>query len=154
MIKNSTLWGGGKKEEALKETWKGGRNLVDVSSFFLFESTGDSEADSNPNPNVDLLIEDVDEGEDAQSFCCGSSWECAGFDNYLQDFSSYDNDKEGDDDEDAIDQEWSSCGKVAMLGQHKKSMVYDDDDDSSTVEEQMNRGEDNDRLFWEACLAS
>lgn len=137
-----------------------GRNLVDVSSFFLFESTGDSEV-------VDSLIEDVDEGkvdEDAQSFCCDSS-ECArfddfqDFDHYHEDISFYDNQHHGKDDddevedEDAIDQEWS-CGK-AMLGQHKKSMVYHDDDDDSNVVEQMNkRREDNDRHFWEACLTS
>lgn len=152
--------------------------LVDVSSFWLFESTGDSEFDSNicstsddlPIPSHQRFLED----DDAQS--------CSYDEDMDLDFK-IENDDNDDDDGDV------DANSRCSSGFHHKSIGWnsniededeDDEDEGGVVEQRwMNNGvnrsneklksnvcssvvvdcelksqKDKDKLFWETCLAS
>ncbi|MCD7461240.1 hypothetical protein HAX54_045716 [Datura stramonium] len=155
--------------------------LVDVSSFFLFESTGDSEFDSNSystsdpmdsfitsNPSHQRFLED----DDAQS----CSYEC-GVVNHDEDMEldfQIENDNDGDLDT-------YSCSRSKSVGWNS-DMEDDEDEDEdddeggvveqrwmngvnrcnkksksnvcSVVDSELKSQKDKDKLFWETCLAS
>lgn len=125
------------------------RNVIDVTSFLLFESIGDSEADSDLNMANSLGQEiNRDEVDDAES--CSDYVGPIELCDFDHDQEEHDDDHEDDiddeeeeEEEDGIDQVWSSYGKVVL---HKKSKVCVDD---SKMNER-----DKDRHFWETCLAS
>lgn len=144
--------------------------MVDASSFMFFESTGDSEADSDLNTVANSLSDDnmevtYNEVDDALS-CCSDSSETSSVPDYNDDhdqeskkkeqnYAHYDyntryKDDEDDDDDAAIDQDWTSTGKEGFVfARMNKSHVYED----STMVEPMKK-EEKDKLFWETCLAS
>lgn len=146
-------------------------NVVDVSSFMLFESTGDSEADSDLNMVANSLSDDnmgvTYEVDDALS-CCSDSCESSVRDyndDHDQEYAQFSNkkeqhydynpryrdrndDEEEEDKDDAIDQDWTSGKEGFVLARKKKSNVYED----STMEPM--KKEEKDKLFWETCLAS
>lgn len=115
-----------------------GKNVIDVSSFFLFEATGDSESDFEPGMAADVEkddaescicdLYDTDRVEDDDEFV--DQW-------FPKDVDDGDDDEDDDDDEVTVDQCWISDKMVSV--------------DSGG--ELMDESEKN-RLFWEACLAS
>ncbi|KAK4355723.1 hypothetical protein RND71_024694 [Anisodus tanguticus] len=154
------------------QEWNSTITLVDVSSFLLFESTGDSEFDSNLystydpmdsyslNPSHQRFLED----DDAQS--CNEDMDL--------DFHIENDDNDNDDDDDV---DSSTCSR----GFNSKSVGWnsdmeDDEDEGSVVEQRWMNGvnrckksksnvsnvvdcelksqKDKDKLFWETCLAS
>ncbi|XP_059625363.1 uncharacterized protein LOC132268548 [Cornus florida] len=146
-----------------------GRNVVDVSSFLLFEATGDSEADSDLNMVAMTMEVDVAD-DDAQSCSCDSS-DCTRvieFDDDCDDDLDYelhtsdsddDDESEEEEDQEAIDhRDWTGDSKlvppntvrglVTAAGLQKTSRTCVE----STME--MINEIENNRLFWEACLAS
>lgn len=142
--------------------------LVDVSSFMLFEDIGDSEFDANicSTTNTPLnshhYIRLAD--DDAQSCIseCGSSYDqnVRFYDDDLKlDLDAADDDATSlscciqvdynseEDDEDVVEQRWN--GYVG--GRCKKFKANDYGD---FVTEKSKNKKDEDRLFWETCLAS
>lgn len=157
-------------------------NVVDVSPFLLYESTGDSEANSEMNME-NLEIKNY-EADDALS-CCSDSYDATSFGKYYNDrdkecaqsskkksknkeecyarclkkkskkkeqdygYNPIYRDCNDDDDEDdgAINQVWSSCGKMGYVvsRQQKKNGK------SNIV---MEPKEENDKLFWDTCLGT
>ncbi|XP_059310781.1 uncharacterized protein LOC132062173 [Lycium ferocissimum] len=154
--------------------------LVDVSSFWLFESTGDSEFDTNfysepmdssftINPSHQRFLVD----DDAQS-----SNEDMDLDFRIENEDNHDDDNDDDDDE--VDS--SSCSRVfnrRSVGWNNdiKDDDEDDEDEGDVVEQRWINGvnsrlkkskssvsrvvdsefksqKDKDKLFWETCLAS
>ncbi|KAL3359314.1 hypothetical protein AABB24_016063 [Solanum stoloniferum] len=156
-------------------------SLVDVSSFLLFESTGDSEFDSNfcsttSDDPIDSLItlnsshRRFLEDDDAQS--------CS-YEDMELDFK-IDNDDNNDDDGDVDTYSRSSSDFNRWNSDMEVEDEDEDEDDGSVVEQGwMNNGvnrcnnlklksnvcsvgvdselksqKDKDKLFWETCLAS
>ncbi|KAH1107192.1 hypothetical protein J1N35_010960 [Gossypium stocksii] len=144
--------------------------VVDVSSFLLFEATGDSESGCSSDPAmVDISHDDDgDDDDDAESCSCDTApdvvhgvREVGGslknkFANVVE--GADDEDDDDDDDDGVVEQKEvqlykKSCRdderiKGVGVGKEKKS--------SSSAEnssETMNEMEKN-RLFWETCLAS
>lgn len=144
-----------------------GNNVVNVSSFFLFEeATGDSDEtnhNSKPttaNDNIGVAMDD----DDAES----CSWDLSDSHNQLDDDDGHDDvhddhkerrkeEEDGDEEEDAeissaYNQKWDEKRSIGIsIDNHQKSSVSVD----STKDdfESLNEMEKN-RLFWEACLAS
>lgn len=153
--------------------------MVDVSPFLLYESTGDSEANSEMNlENLDIKNYEAD---DALS-CCSDSYDSTSFGKCYSDRDKecaqssknkskkkeefyakctpkkkeqdygYNpnyrdcNDDDDDEDDGAINQVWSSCGKMGYVvsRQQKKNS-------KSNV---MEPKEENDKLFWDTCLGT
>ncbi|KAL8149000.1 hypothetical protein AgCh_006132 [Apium graveolens] len=152
--------------------WKNLHGYIEVSPFMLFESTGDSEEDSvlNKSSSDDENIEvSYDEVDDAQSCCSDSSEICDAFDNdEFQECSyskktdrkrvlgddykcSYRHQSDSEDDGDsAIDQECSSRNVGFLFpGAPKKFKVFVDSKMQPII-----KNEENDKLFWDTCLAS
>ncbi|KAM3326278.1 transcription elongation factor SPT5 [Capsicum chacoense] len=171
---------------------------VDVSSFLLFESTGDSEFDSNicstSDDPMDSLItlnhshQRFLEDDDAQSCSydeCGHVVD--GEEDMEFDFKIDQNKDDDDDDNDGDVDTYSSCYRgfnsknVGWKNDMKDQDEDEDEDDERGVVEQgwmngVNRcnkklkstnnvsnsvvdcelktQKDNDKLFWETCLAS
>ncbi|MBA0854080.1 hypothetical protein Goshw_025730 [Gossypium schwendimanii] len=144
---------------------------VDVSSFLLFEATGDSESGCSSDPAmVDISHDDDgddDDDDDAESCSCDTApdvvhgvREIGGslknkFANVVEGVDDEDDD---DDDDGVVEQKEVQLYKKGCrdderikgvgVGKEKKS--------SSSAEnssETMNEMEKN-RLFWETCLAS
>ncbi|MBA0709324.1 hypothetical protein Golax_024362 [Gossypium laxum] len=145
---------------------------VDVSSFLLFEATGDSESGCSSDPAmVDISHDDDgdddDDDDDAESCSCDTApdvvhgvREIGGslknkFANVVEGVDDEDDD---DDDDGVVEQKEGQLYKKGCrdderikgvgVGKEKKS--------SSSAEnssETMNEMEKN-RLFWETCLAS
>lgn len=122
-----------KKKFSVVETKMDGKNVIDVSSFFLFEATGDSESDFEPGMAADV------EKDDAESCICGlyDTDRVEDDDEFVDQRSP--NDDDDDNDEVTIDQWWINDKMVSV--------------DSDSGGELMDESAKN-RLFWEACLAS
>lgn len=135
------------------------KKVVDLFSWFLFESTGDSEDIFELNVASEDAKMDVEE-DDAHSCCCDfmvfddlgdthdEDYHIVDDDDGGDDYFDDDDDGDDEDDDDDEEEEVSSRGKSR---QHKKLRVSDDS--ISTTMELMNEMEKS-RLFWEACLAS
>ncbi|GMY16525.1 glutamic acid-rich protein-like [Fagus crenata] len=140
-------------------------NVVDVSSFMLFEATGDSEADSNTilgdiGQNISMADDDA---ESCSYDLSDDSYRASELDCDIQSYVHVDYDDDEDDDEDDDDddeeheeddeeevhsyQRWTSKQDWKLMGHQKSSVSVD------TSKELMNEAERS-RLFWEACLAS
>ncbi|XP_009780650.1 uncharacterized protein [Nicotiana sylvestris] len=149
--------------------------LVDLSSFMLFEDIGDSEFDANICSTTNTLLNShhyirlVDDDAQSCSSECGSSYDqnVRFYDDDLQmdlDAAANDDDDDGgddgdatclscciqvdfnseEDDEDVVEQRWNGY----MGGRCKKFKAND------FVTEKAKNKKDEDRLFWETCLAS
>ncbi|XP_016493187.1 uncharacterized protein LOC107812554 [Nicotiana tabacum] len=151
--------------------------LIDVSSFMLFEASGDSEFDSNfcstshddpvdsfaLNPPYQRFLED----DDAQS----CSYECGV---HIEDEDmDLDFHIENEDDDDDV-RSWScsdNCKSVGWNSDMEEEEEEEDEDDVveqgwnfgvnrckkakvDSVMEELKCQKDKDRLFWETCLAS
>ncbi|KAF4350563.1 hypothetical protein F8388_007123 [Cannabis sativa] len=147
------------------------RNAVDLSSFFLFEVTGDSEFCSKFDSEDTSVSLDEDDAESC-------SWGISADDDLLYASIGYEHDSIGeeefvidyleedeDDDEDETTSDpayrkWSS-GEINNIGKSKESHNNHNSKqkscvsvDSTTKEfESLNEMEKN-KLFWETCLAS
>ncbi|XVF80543.1 hypothetical protein PTKIN_Ptkin15bG0082100 [Pterospermum kingtungense] len=124
--------------------------VVDVSSFFLFEATGDSEA-GYFDPAMSVINHAIAQ-DDAESSSCDTTTS-----NILPDVREVDNSLEVDNDDDhhedeekgdqVVDQKEVDRHEPGVPKQNKSSSVSVDSTQS------MNEMEKN-KLFWEACLAS
>ena len=136
--------------------------LIDVSSFLLFEASGDSEQlESDPGYGIDL-----DKDDDAESCSCEFSENVCPVDDDDDDddddeeldcldsrcYDDYYHDHE--DEEDGNDQALTSkpmglqrLGFGSMSGTRKSGVCVDSSKGASSEMEKS-------RLFWEACLAS
>ncbi|KAK6780730.1 hypothetical protein RDI58_022914 [Solanum bulbocastanum] len=150
-------------------------SLVDVSSFLLFESTGDSEFDSNfcstiSDDPIDSLItlnsshRRFLEDDDAQS-CSYEDMELDlkidnddnddnddDVDTYSRsssDFNRWNSDMEDEDDGSVVEQGWMNNGVNRCNNLKLKSNVC-----SVGVDSELKSQKDKDKLFWETCLAS
>ncbi|GMN38150.1 hypothetical protein TIFTF001_007387 [Ficus carica] len=130
-------------------------NVVDVSSFFLFEATGDSESCSKSDPDIAEDGEDSVSHDDDDAESC--SWDPAdrgpsigdsmdGGDAIDQEsWNGGDDECDRDDDGGGVEEETGGT-----FGRRKSEVSVD----STTTEfESLNEMEKN-RLFWETCLAS
>ncbi|KAK1398945.1 hypothetical protein POM88_008808 [Heracleum sosnowskyi] len=156
--------------------WKNLHGYIEVSPFLLFESTGDSEEVSElkiSSFNDDIMVVTCDDVDDCQSCCSDSSEICNTSVNHDQ-FQEYsysrktdrkrmhdhdyksiyrhqnDCDEDEDDDDGAISQECSSRNVGFDYSRTpKKCKVYV----NSKMEPAIKK-EENDKLFWDTCLAS
>ncbi|WRX09575.1 hypothetical protein QQP08_002062 [Theobroma cacao] len=133
--------------------------VVDVSSFFLFEATGDSEAGCfDPAMAVINHAEDDDDDDDdhddAESCSCDTSDfvpSVRGL-NCLEDKANVDDEDEEDGEvveqqkEVHVCEKWSNDQRIGVAKEQKSAGSVD-----ST--KSLNEMEKN-RLFWETCLAS
>ncbi|XP_057507845.1 uncharacterized protein LOC130790823 [Actinidia eriantha] len=128
------------------------KKVVDVSSFMLFEATGDSEANSELNMDVDVVTDEEDE-EDAESCSCdnlldrGPIAELEEFDDENLAHAHEEVHPVIDDDDDSDDDEVMMSSMVKDR-QHKKSKGC-----VESAMELMSEMEKS-KLFWETCLAS
>ncbi|KAL8087698.1 hypothetical protein AgCh_037738 [Apium graveolens] len=156
--------------------WKNLHGLIDISPFLLFESTGDSEKDSEINmysvDNNNMEVSYGNEVDDALS-CCSDPPEifkndrgdC--FKEYLNGKKSdqermhgheynpkyrdrYDYDEDEDDEDDgAINQYCKSSKKGCVFSRTLKKSKGCVDSKMEPIKK-----EDKDKLFWDTCLAS
>ena len=137
------------------------KKSVDVSSFLLVEATGDSEVDSDPNMTIIDLVDD-DDG-DAESCSCDTSYHsCVNgvyseVEEYHVNYNVVDEEQRRRQQQEEEEEEEEEGVHVyqsrvdhghAGLPMKQKSCVSVD-----SANESMNEKENN-RLFWEACLAS
>ncbi|KAM3687552.1 hypothetical protein ACJW31_10G084000 [Castanea mollissima] len=143
-------------------------NVVDVSSFLLFEATGDSEGDCNTikgggddKIGQDIAMADDDDAEscifDLSDFPRVSEVDDSDIQPCVHDDDDDDGGGDDDDDEEEDEDEdkdevlsyRKSTGKQdwKLMGHQKSSVSVDTSKDS------MNEAERS-RLFWETCLAS
>ncbi|PPS20041.1 hypothetical protein GOBAR_AA00533 [Gossypium barbadense] len=129
--------------------------VVDVSSFLLFEATGDSESGCSSDPAmVDISHDDDGDDDDAESCSCdiapdvvhGVGEVGGSLKNKFANVVEGVNDEDDDDDDDGVGGAKGGVG----VGKEKKSSSSAENSNSS---ETMNEMEKN-RLFWETCLAS
>ncbi|KAH0633951.1 transcription initiation factor TFIID subunit 11 [Solanum tuberosum] len=153
-------------------------SLVDVSSFLLFESTGDSEFDSNfcstiSDDPIDSLItlnsshQRFLEDDDAQS--------CS-YEDMEMDFKIENNDDNDNDDDDGDVDTYSRSSSDFNRWNSDIEDEDEDEDDGGVVEQgwmnkcnnlklksnvcsvgvdsELKSQKDKDKLFWETCLAS
>ncbi|KAL5793041.1 hypothetical protein ACOSP7_001635 [Xanthoceras sorbifolium] len=143
------------------------KNVVDVSSFFFFEATGDSEADHFNDPNV-AAIDHNRPDDDAESCSCDLS---GGYfpsvtDDHVNGCDSRscvdDEEEEGEEEgEEAHSYSRWSCEKKKKKKkkkekEKKKKQVERDKKSSVSVDsaEEIMSEKEKSRLFWETCLAS
>ncbi|XP_019419426.1 PREDICTED: uncharacterized protein LOC109329956 [Lupinus angustifolius] len=126
------------------------KGTCDVTCYTLLEATGDSEADSSTTKNeyayaYEFYIAD----DDAQSCSYDDSEICdaAELNGYDESLNIEDDDEE-DEKKDNSFYGASYCEDDEMHAHNYKSCVSDD-----SGQELMDENENN-RLFWEACLAS
>ncbi|EXC34672.1 hypothetical protein L484_020441 [Morus notabilis] len=131
------------------------KNVVDVSSFFLFEATGDSESCSKTNP--DERVSDLDD-DDAESCSWDSTDRCPSNGDSMDSVDAIDRNCSNDDEDDECDRDEEEEGSDPVQrrtwsgsGERRKSNVSVDSTTKSF--ESLNEMEKN-RLFWETCLAS
>ncbi|XP_052188124.1 uncharacterized protein LOC127798539 [Diospyros lotus] len=122
---------------------------VDVSSFMLWEATGDSELNMAA---MDYLADDDDDDEDAHS-CSSCDYSYSGGSFHADDHGDYDDDDDGDKGE-VVDQDWTEEEEeeeeeVSSTARQQKKASMDSTMDMHLMDE-MERS----KLFWEACLAS
>uniref|UniRef100_A0A9I9DAR2 Uncharacterized protein n=1 Tax=Cucumis melo TaxID=3656 RepID=A0A9I9DAR2_CUCME len=130
-----------------------GNHIEDISSYFLFEATGDSEADSS----VDLESSSsasTTEFNDAES--CTDDTPTMLCNNENEDDDDDDGDGEemvenDDDDHDDEDEEEEEVVESKAIGFSIKSNASID---STKDDFKMLNEVDKNRLFWETCLAS
>ncbi|XVE73232.1 hypothetical protein DITRI_Ditri11bG0100600 [Diplodiscus trichospermus] len=136
--------------------------VVDVTSFLLFEATGDSEA-GYFDPAMSINHADQDDDDDAESCSCDTT---SGFlPSSVREFNSLEDKKllanvgddddhhEDDEDGEVVDQKavhlYKKCrDDQRIMAKEKKSSAVSVDSTSTVNEMEKNR------LFWEACLAS
>ncbi|KAK8639551.1 hypothetical protein V6N13_137926 [Hibiscus sabdariffa] len=147
-----------------------GSDVVDVSSFLLFEATGDSESGCNSDPAIAAINDDYhDYADDAESCSCDT---VSGYLPGLRKIVSLENksvnvggnfdaDDDADDDDGVVEQRevqlYEKCCRDDQRV-NNGAFVAKENNPSSAVSvensnETMNEMEKN-RLFWEACLAS
>ncbi|KAJ0052150.1 uncharacterized protein LOC116108858 [Pistacia vera] len=120
------------------------KNVFDVSSYFFFEATGDSEADVVVDPNIVTAINHED--DDAES----CSYILSGFPFVCDVNNGFDAQAVHVDDEVEEGEEvhsyrtWSSQEQNGISGDKKSN------DSSEKVMSEMEKN----KLFWETCLAS
>ncbi|KAF8006573.1 hypothetical protein BT93_K0775 [Corymbia citriodora subsp. variegata] len=122
------------------------RKVVDASSFFLFEDSGDSEVDGRDPGHEEVPMEE----DDAESCSYDSSdWANAGDDVVVGecdvDVATWLRDGHEEDEYESGDEQDSH---VQLPGVEYKSCVS-----VESTNELMNEREKS-KLFWEACLAS
>ena len=138
------------------------KKSVDVSSFLLVEATGDSEVDSDPNMTIIDLVDD-DDG-DAESCSCDTSYHSCVNGVYSEVEEYHVNYNVVDEEQHQLQEEEEEEKQQQEKGVHvyqsrvdhghaglpvkQKSCVSVD-----SANESMNEKEEN-KLFWEACLAS
>jgi len=144
------------------------KKSVDVSSFLLVEATGDSEVDSDPNMTIIDLVDDDDDG-DAESCSCDTSYHsCVNgvyseVEEYHVNYNVVDEEQhqqqqqqqQEEEEEEEEEQEKGvhvyqsrvDLGHAGLQVKQKSCVSVD------SANESMNEKEEN-RLFWEACLAS
>ncbi|CAL0302466.1 unnamed protein product [Lupinus luteus] len=129
------------------------KGTFDITCYTLLEATGDSEADNSPTKNeyayaYEFYIADDD---DAQSCSYDDSEICD--DAAAAELNGYDESLNADNDEEYEKKDnsfygISYCEDDEMHAHNYKSCVSED-----SGQELMDENENN-RLFWEACLAS
>ncbi|XVE77706.1 hypothetical protein DITRI_Ditri13aG0084400 [Diplodiscus trichospermus] len=140
--------------------------VVDVSSFLLFEATGDSEAGCFDPAAMSVTHhaeeeEEEEEEEDAESCSCNGTSE---FSPGVRQHNSLEEKAKGGDDHhedeedgEVVDQKEVGVYKKCRDDHRQINGVAKEEKASSAVSvdstETMNEKEKN-RLFWEACLAS
>lgn len=131
-------------------------NVLDVSSFLLFEATGDSEDDCDPiMGDIGRDIAMADDDAESCSYDLSDSPRVEELDDC--DLQQYVHDKYKEDDghEEDEDQEghsyqiWGGEHDWKLTGCSKKSRGPSVDSSKELMTE-----EEKSRLFWEACLAS
>ncbi|KAL6339749.1 hypothetical protein AAG906_034835 [Vitis piasezkii] len=134
------------------------RKLMDVSSFLLFEASGDSEQlESDPGMAVSEHGIDVDK-DDAESCSCDLSESVVQIDEFdgfdAEGYDDYCDVEEEEEEEDGNDQTWTS----KPVGPQRFAVGLTSGDRKSSVCVDSTEGEgkemEKSRLFWEACLAS
>ncbi|KAM2631857.1 hypothetical protein TB1_030580 [Malus domestica] len=162
-------------DAATQQQLKRKKSIMDVSSFMLFEATGDSEADAISSDDHRIICDDdhpmlsMADEDDAQSCSCDSFDQNPSADDVLNDLDDRDDDHRYDDREDEKEEEeeeeeeecssvdnhhqrWSgeTVGMPLMGGHQLKSTASVD----STKEFELLNEVEKSRLFWETCLAS
>ncbi|GKV12036.1 hypothetical protein SLEP1_g23240 [Rubroshorea leprosula] len=135
------------------------KNMVDVSSFFLFEATGDSEAGvSDPGMPVVYHSDEDDGDEDAESCICDGSDlpvvnKIYGGDHALRGCDAEEEDDEEEENGEVVEQEevqgcqkWRSDQRIGSPEEQKSTVSVDS---KKTMNER-----ERSKLFWETCLAS
>ncbi|KAL5561584.1 hypothetical protein UlMin_031331 [Ulmus minor] len=134
------------------------KNIVDVSSFFLFEAIGDSECSNISDPGSDDSIA-MDE-DDAES-CC---WDSSDHNRPILDDQDYllrdDNDDEEEEEQEQeqeqeerkneIYENWDSGHFGKPIGHQKSSVSEDSTEEKFELLDETEKS----KLFWETCLAS
>lgn len=143
------------------------RKVVDVSSFLLFEATGDSEAGCF-DPALSAAAKDDDDDDDDAESCSSSDLLPAGtvmelkysLDEKLSANDGYDDHDHYEDEEDGevVDQIkevhfYKKCRDDHQRSIINGSVVAKETSVSVDSTKTMNETEKS-RLFWEACLAS
>ncbi|GMI76062.1 hypothetical protein like AT3G62990 [Hibiscus trionum] len=151
-------------------------DVVDVSSFLLFEATGDSESGCNSDPAIADTNGEHHDGngdcgydDDAESCSCDTVSgslpgvrETVSLENkFVNVGGDVDVDDDGDDDDGVVEQREAQLYKKCCRDDQRVNgafVVAKENKPSSAVSvensnESMNEMEKN-RLFWEACLAS
>ncbi|XP_021906861.1 uncharacterized protein LOC110821361 [Carica papaya] len=132
-------------------------NVVDVSSFFLFEGTGDSEIDFDHHPTM-ASTETRDHADDDAESCSYTHVSFSDSGSIVTEFSDctfkgfFDEKDVGnyreEKDEEVEDQEEVNSYQTVDSSRKKTSVNVID-----SVKKLMNEKERS-KLFWEACLAS
>ncbi|CAK9310035.1 unnamed protein product [Citrullus colocynthis] len=122
---------------------KQGNHIEDISSYFLFEATGDSEVDSSVDSGgsaASMEFNDAESCTDDTPTICINEFGIYGSYGYKEE--EEDEMVENDDDHEVVESK--------PIGFTTKSNASTD----STKEFKMLNEVDKNRLFWEACLAS
>ncbi|KAL9435777.1 hypothetical protein AB3S75_021944 [Citrus x aurantiifolia] len=142
---------------------KKNNNVVDVSTFFIFEATGDSEADfDDPNKAATAAATTTTtidrDNDDAESTCSHDDDLPADNFPFVNDKDEangryYDNVQVCIDDKEEEGEEAHSYHPAWPQEQHNKKSSGHTNPVDSDHEELMSEMEKN-KLFWESCLAS
>ncbi|KAE9593859.1 hypothetical protein Lal_00036508 [Lupinus albus] len=128
------------------------KGTFDITCYTILEATGDSEADNNSHTNNEYEYSYeyyIADNDDAQSCSYDDSEisDAAELNEYDESLNADHNDEEDEKKDNSF--YGTFCEDDEMHAQNYKSCVSDD----SSQEELMDENENN-RLFWEACLAS
>lgn len=139
-------------------------HLVDVSSFFLFEATGDSQDNCDPAAEGDVGHVDIAMADDDAESCSydlsdvprdNEFDDCDPQPFVLHDSSDDEDDDGGHDEEEEVEEEeghsyqtWNSEHNWNPTGHQKSGASVDSRKDQLMTEAEKSR------RFWESCLAS
>ncbi|KAG2693544.1 hypothetical protein I3843_08G097600 [Carya illinoinensis] len=139
------------------------RNVVDVSTFLMFEATGDSEDDFYPTvgDHRDMFVSMADSDAESCSFDLSDSSKVFDLDDCCDDPQAYHvhNKYDDNDDDGPFEEEEEGHSYPAWNGEHNEywKPIRGAKKSSASVEstkELMMTEEEKSRLFWETCLAS